>query len=163
MRITPIWVLSFALVFALAVAACNSPKPSGNAKKQPANVDDAAAKSVVQHKKQNKVPIHKPGGCRNIDYKGMCSFMIVRKRGTPLPDGRVEFVVTHMADGIKRMVNSVLVIAKPSDLPALADFYRKNSPVKCGAVIVSPPCAPSASAKVELGPPPVGVVSPRGP
>ncbi len=103
---------------------------------------------------------YKPGRCKNEDVKGPCKF-IGSMRQNEGPETFVAGTAVHRIDfqiltGDREIVVTLGYFrVSESKANALIEYYEKNSPAKCEAYIVWPPCNPQGTTvSIDIEPPP---------
>ncbi|MBW1809200.1 MAG: hypothetical protein JRJ87_13480 [Deltaproteobacteria bacterium] len=101
-------------------------------------------------KSNNTGEAHKPGGCRNENVKGPCKFTAAMRQnedpatavaGTAVY--RIDFLITTAEREIVVTLGYFRVPESKGN--ELIKYYEKNSPAKCEAHIVWPPCNPQGT------------------
>jgi len=103
--------------------------------------------------------VHKPGGCRNENVKGPCKFTAAMRQnedpatavaGTAVY--RIDFLIP--TDDREIVVTLGYFRVPESKGNELIEYYEKNSPAKCEAYIVWPPCNPQGTTvRIDVKPP----------
>ena len=136
------------LLVLLTVCSCKTPAPH-----PPSELETVPENEHIDETKPGPNletgPKPKVGGCSNEHLEGTCTFLLLfaQKPVDTDPEGTTVYKVAYsVEEGETKVQLDRLCLRIPSDREAdLRKHLKSNSPVKCSAYIVRPPCNPQAT------------------